>query len=217
MHNCGSLTRFAHDLQSPDASRREEAARQIWLRFADRLGALVGRRLDVLVRRRVDVDDVVQSLFASFFAAKPSPAGPPRSREDLWRLLVHFAMCKVAGTVDHHHARRRDVRRDRPFPLHGDAETASDEGWAALRDRARMTPADEVVARLEFERLLAVLPDDLRQTFALRLEGYTNAEIAAQIGRVERTVELKLRTIRGLLRPHLAEMFPSRPDAADHY
>ena len=37
----------------------------------------------------------------------------------------------------------------------------------------------------------------------LRLEGYTNAEIAAQIGRVERTVELKLRTIRGLLAPHL--------------
>jgi hypothetical protein len=39
----------------------------------------------------------------------------------------------------------------------------------------------------------------------MRLDGYTNAEIAKQIGRVERTVELKMTTIRGLLRPHVDE------------
>src|SRR5947209_941526 len=41
----GSLTRFAHDLYAADPARRQEAARQIWLRFADRLAAEVRRRL----------------------------------------------------------------------------------------------------------------------------------------------------------------------------
>jgi hypothetical protein len=68
----GSLTRCARDMHSPDAARREEAARQIWLRFSGRLRAVVRQRLAPEVLRRAGEDDVLQSLFASFFAA---PAG----------------------------------------------------------------------------------------------------------------------------------------------
>src|SRR6476660_5298395 len=118
MDTPGSLTRFAFDLHSPDAALREEAARQIWTRFAGRLRAVVRRRLDPRILRRAGEDDVLQALFASFFAAKPGPAGPPPSRADLWRLLVHFTVRKVASTADHHRARRRDLGRDRPL---GDA------------------------------------------------------------------------------------------------
>jgi hypothetical protein len=50
--------------------------------------------------------------------------------------------------------------------------------------------------------LLALLPD-FQRVLALRLEGYTVAETAARRGRVDRTVELKLRAIRGMLAPHL--------------
>jgi DNA-directed RNA polymerase specialized sigma24 family protein len=50
----------------------------------------------------------------------------------------------------------------------------------------------------QFERLLALLPDeDLRHLARLRLEEYTNAEIAARLGCSERTVERKLALIRG--------------------
>ena len=110
-----SLTRFGIELHSSDRQRREEAARQLWLHFADRLSAVVRHRLDPRLLRRVDVEDVVQSIFVGFFAAVPGPDGPPRSREDLWRLLVHFTMCKVANTADRHRARRRDVFRDQPL------------------------------------------------------------------------------------------------------
>jgi DNA-directed RNA polymerase specialized sigma24 family protein len=185
-------------LHSPDARQREEAASVIWLHFADRLGALVRRRLDPRLLRRAGVEDVVQSLFASFFAASPGPGGPPRSREDLWRLLVHFTMCKVANTAERHRAQRRDVFRERSMTALASESSPAD--WA---DGQIAAPEDEVVAREEFARLLAVLPEDLQQVFALRLEGWSNAEIAVEIGRVERTVELKLRAIRGLIRPHL--------------
>lgn len=139
----GSVTRCAHDLQSPDPRRREEAARQIWLRFADRLQALVGRRLDPRLRRRVGADDLAQSLFGSFFAASPGPNGPPRCREDLWRLLVHFALCKIAGARDRHFARRRDVRRECSMDAAaGDPSTIW--GLEAAGDLSVLTPADEL-------------------------------------------------------------------------
>jgi DNA-directed RNA polymerase specialized sigma24 family protein len=192
------LTRYARELYAPEAARREEAARQLWLRFSARLAAEVRRRLDPRILRRAGLDDLLQSLFASFFAAPPGPGGPPRSRAELWRLLVHFTMCKVANVADHHRARCRDFRRERSL-----AEIMTGVGGSQPfepQDHRGFDPADEAVARIEFARLLDALPADLREVFVMRLDGYTNAQIAAQIGRVERTVELKMRTIRALLR-----------------
>ena len=210
METEGSLTRCAHDMHSPDARRREEAARQIWLRFAERLAAVVRRRLDPRILRHAGEDDVLQSLFASFFDAAPGPDGPPRDRDELWRLLVHFTMCKVANTADYHRAGRRDVRRERPLDgvRRRGAGVGRARGPAVDRaPRTRPSPARSSSG------CCAILPDDLRPVFALRLEGFTNAQIAAQLGRVERTVELKLRTIRALLRPHLEITPRPRPTA----
>jgi len=202
MDTPGSLTRFAFDLHSPDAALREEAARQIWLRFAERLRGVVRRRLDPRILRRTGEDDVLQSLFASFFTAPPGASGPPRSRADLWRLLVHFTMCKVANTAQHHRAQRRDFRRDQQLEK-GGGGGGEDAGPIELEDPRWLSPEDAALAREQFDRLRATLPEDLRPVFDLRLEGYTNAEIAAQIQRVERTVELKMRAIRGLLERHV--------------
>jgi DNA-directed RNA polymerase specialized sigma24 family protein len=191
MTDDGSLTRYARDLHAPDTALRQEAARQLWTRFAGRLRGVVRRRLDPRILRKAGGEsDVLQSVFAGFFAAPPGPDGPPRSRDDLWRLLVHFTLCKVANTAHHHRAARRDVRRVQPL---GDFDA----------DPGVLGPEAEAVARDEFDRLLALLPEDLQRVLALRLGGYTIAEIAARLGRVDRTVELKLRAIRGLLAPHL--------------
>jgi DNA-directed RNA polymerase specialized sigma24 family protein len=203
------LTGYARDLYAPDPARREEASRRIWERFADRLAAEVRRRLDRRILRRVGADDVVQSLFASFFAAGPGPAGPPRDRAELWRRLVHFTICKAANTAERHRARCRDVRREVPLgDLAGGAATLTFDP----EDSRILDPADEAVARAEFERLLALLPVDLRDVLVMRLEGHSNAEIASAIGRVERTVELKMKTTRALLRPHVGDVLDPRGD-----
>jgi DNA-directed RNA polymerase specialized sigma24 family protein len=117
-------------------------------------------------------------------------------------------MCKVANTADRHRAQRRDVRREKLLADFAIDPTEPELRGAEPRDFRGLGPEAEAVAREEFTRLLAVLPEDLQRVFVLRLEGYTNAEIAAEIGRVERTVELKLRAIRGLLRPHLGDVLP---------
>jgi RNA polymerase sigma factor (sigma-70 family) len=201
----GSLTRFAHELYSPDESRRDEAARQLWLRFSGRLAGVVRRRLDARILRRAGEDDVLQSLFASFFAAAPGPDGPPKDRAQLWGLLVRFTMCKVANKVDYHRAQRRDIYRERPLETPAGSGSI---GPADPLDEQRLGPEDEAIAREEFHRTLAALPADLREVFNWRLEGYTNAEVAAKIGRSERMVELKLKTIRGLLKARLGITAP---------
>ena len=46
---------------------------------------------------------------------------------------------------------------------------------------------------------MGLLPEDsLRLVARRKLEGYTNAEVAAELGCVEATVERKLQRIRGL-------------------
>ena len=199
-----SLTRFGRDLHCDDAARRDEAARQIWQQFAGRLGGVVRRRLDARILRRAGEEDILQSLFAGFFAAAPGPEGPPKNRAELWGLLVRFTMCKVANTANHYRAQRRDLFREQLLP--NDVPDESDTGGlkrGELEDVHWLRPEDQAIAREEFDRLLAFLPADLQYVFMQRLDGYTNSEIAALIDRSERMVELKLQTIRSLLRPHI--------------
>ena len=147
----GSLTRYARGCtpEAPGARRRRGRSGS-----ASPIGSAARSAAGSTPRilRRAGADDVVQSLFASFFAAPPGPDGPPRNRDELWRLLVHFTMCKVANTADHHRARRRDVRRERPL---GTPQTAR-RVRAGVRARGppRPRPRRRGHRAEEFARLL---------------------------------------------------------------
>jgi DNA-directed RNA polymerase specialized sigma24 family protein len=61
------------------------------------------------------------------------------------------------------------------------------------------TPELDAGVADECRRLLGLLGDEaLRRVAQRKLEGYTNAEIAAELGCVESTVERKLQRIRRL-------------------
>jgi DNA-directed RNA polymerase specialized sigma24 family protein len=68
------------------------------------------------------------------------------------------------------------------------------------------------MAQDEFNRRLASLPADLRKVFMLRLDGYTNVQIAAEIGRTVRSVELKMQLIRKVMYPHTEDGPPTLRD-----
>jgi RNA polymerase sigma-70 factor (ECF subfamily) len=187
------------DLRAPDSRVRDEAARRLWERFAPRLRALARRRLDPKIRVREDENDIIQSLFRSFFAAQQGQGYPLQSREELWRLLVWMTLCKVANAAHHHQRARRDVRRERPVAPRNDPLKSGRDRPADVQDHRVLSPEDEVISRLELARMLLRLRKDQRQIIAWKLEGYTNAEIGRKIDRTERTVEIKLRLIREVL------------------
>jgi DNA-directed RNA polymerase specialized sigma24 family protein len=148
---------------------------------------------------RVDENDIVQSLFGSFFAAQQGQGYSLQGREELWRLLVWMTLCKVANVAHHHQRARRDVRREQPVATRKDPLGSGRDRLAEVEDLGRFSPEDEVISRLELARLLRRLRKDQRQILAWKLEGYTNAEIGRKLDRTERTVEIKLRLIREVL------------------
>jgi len=99
-------------LRSSDRELRDQAAREIWRLYSHRLRLLVRRRLDDRIRRREDEDDVLQSMYASFFTGQIQGFAMPANHRELWRLLVRITVCKLINTAKHHTAARRDVRRE---------------------------------------------------------------------------------------------------------
>jgi RNA polymerase sigma-70 factor, ECF subfamily len=199
MSSVGSLTRFVHELKSPDARIREEAARIIWERFSPKLKLLVRRHLDNRIFRREDEHDILQSMFASFYCGQSRGMATPASREELWKLLVRITMCKIVNAAHRHMADRRDYRRERPEGQ-ADPDNSRFPRWMLDHvDRSQPSPQERVAVVEEVDRLLGKLDDPLRQIVVWRIEGFTNEEISSMIGRTVRSVEYKLNLVRRLL------------------
>jgi RNA polymerase sigma-70 factor, ECF subfamily len=211
MASPGSLTGLFDDLCSPhlpegDAAaqamwllKRDAAAQAIWDRFTADLLALCGRSLSQRIRVKADPEEVVQSAYQSFFKRQARGQFDLKDRHELWNLLVTITLRKARNLANHYTAALRDIAREQP-----QGEEESDEGgtlpapmWMLTRmDRSEPTPAEAALFNEEFELRLVSLPEGLRQIALWKLEGYTNQEIAAQIGRTERTVENELSRIR---------------------
>src|SRR5262245_47500437 len=89
----------------------QDAATQLYLRYARRLRKLAAAECSGDLTRRVDVEDIVQSVFGSFFRrARQGLYDVPPGKE-LWRLLLVIALNKIRAKGAFHRAAKRDVRR----------------------------------------------------------------------------------------------------------
>jgi hypothetical protein len=197
MNPPGSVTQLLGLLRSPDSRVRNEAAAMIWKGYCAVLLDLACQNLDQRLQRRVGAEDIVQRTFKSFFLRQQRGEYDLADRQDLLRLLVRMTLNKARGAATREARQRRDYRRDRPGTgIEVDAEEA--EWLLELGGQTAPTPEDAAALAEEAEQRLGQLPDDLRQIALWKLEGYTNAEIAAlpQMRSSVRTVERKLRLIR---------------------
>jgi RNA polymerase sigma-70 factor (ECF subfamily) len=192
----GSVTNLIGQLQSDDSKIREEAAAAIWNHYCNVLLALANQNLSERLRRRVGPDDVVQHAFKSFFLRQQRGQYDLADRQDLLHLLIRITLNKARGAAHRESRKRRDYRRDETTPVDGDSDV---DAWLVAQIETG-GPTPDVAAALadEAEERLATLPDDLRRIALSKLEGHTNAEIAAlPENRCSiRTVERKLRLIR---------------------
>lgn len=182
-----------------------DAAAAIFHRFAQRLCALARGRLDRLVRPKLDPEDVLQSVFHSFFARHADGQFELDGWDSLWGMLVVLTVRKCGRRVGYYRAARRDVERevaDPPAPAAGDAD------WEAIAREP--TPAEAALLTETVERLMQRLEGRERQILALSLQGLTTAEISAQVGRTERTVQRVLERVRKWLERMRAEQ-PEAP------
>ena len=88
----------------------EDAATQLYTRYANRLRALARANTSAQLARRVDAEDIVQSVFRIFFAGASRGMYDVPAGEDLWKLLLVIALNKIRGESVYHQAAKRDVR-----------------------------------------------------------------------------------------------------------
>jgi RNA polymerase sigma-70 factor (ECF subfamily) len=188
------------DLMSRLRDRDSEAAREVFNRFAGRLIGLARTRLDGMVRAKVGPEDVVQSVFKSFFRCQAEGQFDVRNWDGLWSLLVVITARKCGRQLRRFRSAGRDVRKEVAPPDPGED---SAPGWEALsRDPS---PEEAAVLAETLEQVMRDLNERERQVLGLRLQGYTVPEISTRVGRTEYTVQGILKRVRRRLEPLCAE------------
>jgi hypothetical protein len=96
----------------------ETAASRLYARYVARLRSLARAKLSADLTRRVDAEDIVQSVFRRFFhaARKGSYAAP--AGEDLWNLLLVITLTLYqAANIYALTSRQEPADRERVTPL----------------------------------------------------------------------------------------------------
>ena len=196
----GSVTQWIAELRVGDV---DVAHQEIWKRYFRRLTALAEMKLGSAPRGAEDEEDVALSALRSFFSGVADGRFPKLDdRNNLWSLLAKITACKAINQRNRQLALKRGggaVRTESALGG-GDASGRFDQ-LANLVDE-ELTPDFMAAVNEECQLLMNRLPDDqFRRIARMKLEGYTNAEIAADLGVVERTIERKLEIIRGIWLP----------------
>jgi DNA-directed RNA polymerase specialized sigma24 family protein len=193
MPSPGSVTYWIGQLKAGDP----EAPQRLWESYFERLVRLARGRLRAAPRRAADEEDVALSAFDSFCRGALDGRFPRLSdRDDLWQLLVLLTARKASNLVRLERRQRRGGGKVQNLSALGEDDGAEVAAFANLIGRE---PDPEFAAQVaeECRRLLACLGDAALQAVAVwKMEGHTNEEIAAKLGRSVGTVERKLRLIR---------------------
>src|SRR5262245_44836927 len=102
-----SFPRFLVRLQARDG----DAAREGIGRFTAQLVALTRRRFAPAFRYKVDPEDVVQSVYKSFFLRYGDGRMEVENWSGLWGLLTLITLRKCSERVAYHRAGCRDLAR----------------------------------------------------------------------------------------------------------
>jgi DNA-directed RNA polymerase specialized sigma24 family protein len=152
---------------------------------------LARSRLRNAPRLIADEEDVALSAFDSF--CRGAQEGRFRrldDRQDLWQILVLITVRKAIDLRNYEGRRSRGRER---------VQSLTELSRDGLESIGGDEPSPELAIQLaeEYERLMGQLGDSsLQRVATCKLEGYTNDEIAAQLGCVTSTVERKLARIR---------------------
>jgi RNA polymerase sigma-70 factor (ECF subfamily) len=172
----------------------DEAAEEIFRRFAHRLVLLARSRLDRRVQGKLDPEDVLQSVFRSFFVRLADGQFDLKDWDNLWSLLVRITLRKCGRQIAALRVARRDYRRELT-PL--GSTVSSRDGWEGL---AREPDPEEAATLADtVEWVLKGLDAKQQEIVVLRLQGHLVSEISQTVGRTERTVHRVLAHVRNAL------------------
>lgn len=169
----------------------EEAARILFDQYLDRLVALARRRLSQRLAGRLDPEDIVQSVFRTFFGRIKQGQFRIESQDDLCKLLMRITVHKTLRQIAYHQAAKRNAA------LEAARSDASEDPLLAILGRE---PAPDAAAAFleELEQFLAKLQPEERKILEMRLQGYSNADITQELHIYDRKIRRIIERVRQL-------------------
>jgi DNA-directed RNA polymerase specialized sigma24 family protein len=138
-----------------------------------------------------DEEDVALSAFNSFCAGVQKGRFPQlEDRDDLWKILVSITIRKAIKVIRDSNRQKRGGQWK---------QITGDSDYDILQQIACPESTPDMAAQLaeQFQELISQLEaTELIELATLKMEGFTNAEIASRWGRAERTIERKLALVR---------------------
>jgi RNA polymerase sigma-70 factor, ECF subfamily len=167
------------------------AAREVFDRYVEQLLGLAKRRIGVRMNSRVDPEDVVQSVFRTFFARMKNDQFQVAAEDDLFKLLVRITVHKALRQIAHHKAGKRDPSLE--------AGQGSNPHELLMQAVGTEPTPEAVVTFMDYlEHFLRHLPEQDRQILEMRLQGFSTEEIAEKLGTYDRKIRRVLERIRAL-------------------
>jgi RNA polymerase sigma-70 factor (ECF subfamily) len=169
----------------------QQAAREVVDAYTNRLLALARARISQRLARRMDPEDILQSVFRTFFGRVKAGRFTLEERDDLTKLLVGITVRKTLRQVAYHRAAKRDPDKELP---------AEDAPGGELPELPAVEPSPEAaVAFVDLlDNFLAKLRPRDQKIIDMRLKGYSNEEIAQELGTSDRQVRRAVEHIRAI-------------------
>jgi RNA polymerase sigma-70 factor (ECF subfamily) len=165
-------------------------ADQLFARYARRLTRLAAGQLSPALAGRLDAEDVIQSVFRTFFRRSDRGEFTIDSSGQLWQLLVKITLMKARAKGRYHTASKRAATAE----ARGDAND-----WLPAALDHEPGPEDVVALVDQIEVLLHGLPPFYRQLLELRLSGHPVAEVAEQLNLSRQTIYRALKVLQNRL------------------
>lgn len=170
-----------------------EACAKFWKHYGSELMRLADRHISERLKRRVGADDLVQSACRTFFRRLSDGQFELPDADALWRLMVAITVTKARRAARNHGRAKRDMN----------AEVRIDDaaGYEGKMDQAGLvdasdSPIDVAEFHDQMERLFECLSDQECQVVNLKLQQFTNREIAERMACSERTVRRLTQQVR---------------------
>jgi len=178
-----------HDLLEAFRSGQMDASTRLYLKYADRLIGMTARKSSAELAAKVDPEDIVQSVFRTFFRRVEKGQYDVPEGEDIWKLLLVITLNKIRAVVAFNRAAKRDMRRTR-------SDAMVEEAVAKADDKDEIALA---TLRIVIDELLSDQLEVNQKIIRQRIEGYDILEIAQNVNRSKRTVERVLQEFRARL------------------
>jgi RNA polymerase sigma factor (sigma-70 family) len=172
-----------------------QQVREFCTQYGDLLYKVAEQHLPSRLRRRLGPEDVVQSVCRTFLRRAKDGEFQLVDSGSLWRLLCAITLTKVHEQARFHSRWKRGFNQEVPLALTTGA--GSDDGPAIPAPGP--SPAEAAEFADQFEQVIAGLAEEERRIVDLKLQEYTNKQVARDLGCSERTVRRLLKRVQARL------------------